>query len=147
VLVHAAFDQVERANGVAVSRDVLNPIESGVFTINAQVGEAAVTNPAPGVVSDQIIYTPYLSPPADYRAKSSLASGPVLTPFELSALTCQLRAITDHFQAKLDPEHKNRWFTIEVEFKLVNDARELVIKQARPYVFGNADIPTDCREL
>jgi hypothetical protein len=147
VLIHDAFDQVERANGVAVSRDVLDPIESGVFTIDAQVGEAAVTNPAPGITSDQILYTPYLVPPAEYRARSSLASGAVLTPYEMQRLTCYLRAITDHFQAKIDPDRKNRWFTMEVEFKFVNDTRDLVIKQARPYVFGNADIPADCREF
>jgi hypothetical protein len=147
VLIHDAFDQVERANGVAVSRDVLDPIQSGVFTIDAQNGEAAVTNPAPGVTSDQILYTPYLSPPAEYRARSSLASGPVLTPFEMARLTCYLRAITDHFQTKIDPDRKNRWFTMEVEFKFVNDTRDLVIKQARPYNFANADIPADCREF
>jgi hypothetical protein len=147
VLIHNAFDQVERANGVAVSRDVLDPIRGGAFTIDAQVGEAAVTNPAPGVVSDQIVYTPYLLPPAEYRAKSSLASGPVLSPNEMVQLTCVLRAITDHFQAKIDPDHENRWFTIEVEFKLVDDTRQLVIKQARQYNFGNADIPADCREF
>jgi hypothetical protein len=147
VLVHNAFDQVERANGVAVSRDVLDPVQADAFTIDAQIGEASVTNPAPGVVSDQIVYTPYFSPPAEYRARSSLATGPVLMPFEMARLTCELRAITDHFQAKLDPTHANRWFTIEVEFKFVEATRDLVIKQARPYVFGNAEIPVDCREF
>jgi hypothetical protein len=147
VLIHDAFDQVERANGVAVSRDVLDPIESGVYTINAQAGEASVTNPAPGVVSDQLLFTPYLNPPAEYRTRSSLASGPVLSTFEMSRLTCELHAIRDHFQDKLDPTHANRWFTIEVEFKLVDDTRDLVIKQARPYSFGRAEIPADCREF
>jgi GNAT superfamily N-acetyltransferase len=146
VLIHDAFDQVERANGVAVSRDVLEPTNAESFTINAQAGEAAVTNPAPGVVSDQILYTPYLTPPAEYRARSSLANGPVLSAFEMSRLFCELRAIHDHFRVVLDPEQKNRWFAMEIEFKLVEDERLLVIKQARPYSFGNAEIPTDCRE-
>jgi hypothetical protein len=147
VLIHDAFDQVERANGVAVSRDVLDPTNAESFTINAQAGEAAVTNPAPGVVSDQILYTPYLTPPAEYRARSSLSpAGPVLSSFELSQLFCSLRAVHDHFRSILDPQQKNRWFAMEVEFKFVEDARLMVFKQARPYSFGNAEIPADCRE-
>jgi hypothetical protein len=35
---------------------------------------------------------------------------------------------------------------MEVEFKFVGEQRDLVIKQARPYSFGGADIPADCRE-
>jgi hypothetical protein len=70
-----------------------------------------------------------------------------MTTFEMGQLACELRAITDHFRAVLDPDRKNRWFAMEVEFKLVDDARTLVIKQARPYSFGNAEIPADCREF
>jgi hypothetical protein len=146
VLIHDAFDQVERANGVAVSRDVLDPTNAESFTINAQAGEAAVTNPAPGVVSDQILYTPYFSPPAEYRARSSLVSGPVLSAFELGQVFCALHAVLLHFSDVLNPEGKNRWFAMEVEFKFVEDARQMVFKQARPYSFGNAGIPADCRE-
>jgi hypothetical protein len=147
VLVHDAYNQVERANGVAVSRDVLDPTNQSSFTIDAQAGEASVTNPAPGVVSDQLVFTPYFNPPAAYRTRSSLADGPVLTTFEMQRLTCFLGAIRDHFQMVLDPDKKNRWFTMEVEFKFVGDTRDLVIKQARPYSFGSAEIPADCREF
>jgi hypothetical protein len=147
VLVHDAFDQVERANGVAVSRDVLDPTNAEAYSINAQAGEASVTNPAPGVTSDQIVYTPYFVPPADYRSKSSLASGPVLTTAEMARLTCSLGAIRDHFQPLLDPAGKNRWFTMEVEFKFIDDDRKFFIKQARPYSFGSAEVPADCREF
>ncbi|MDB4980844.1 MAG: hypothetical protein JWM82_1596 [Myxococcales bacterium] len=146
VLVHDAYAQVERANGVAVSRDVLDPTEAKVFSIDAQAGEASVTNPAAGVASDQLVYNPYYNPPATYRARSSLADGPVLTVFEMGRLTCFLGQIRDHFQAVLDPDGKSRWFTMEVEFKFVGDTRDLVIKQARPYSFGSTEIPADCRE-
>jgi hypothetical protein len=146
VLIHDAFDQVERANGVAVSRDVLDPTNTEGTSINAQEGEASVTNPAPGVVSDQILYTPYLTPPDEYRARSSLADAPVLSTAEMGHLACELAAIRDHFQVVLDPDHLNRWFAMEVEFKLVDAARTLVIKQARPYSFGSTEIPADCRE-
>jgi hypothetical protein len=147
VLIHNAFDQVERANGVAASRDVLDPTRADVYSINAQAGEASVTNPASGMVSDQIVYTPYLSPPAEYRTRSSLVGSPVLSTFEMARLTCYLGAIRDHFQVVLDPQHVNRWFTMEIEFKFVDAERTLVIKQARPYSFGNAEIPIDCREF
>jgi hypothetical protein len=146
VLIHDAYDQVERANGVAVSRNVLDPTNESAFTIDAQVGEASVTNPAAGVFSDQVVYTPGYVPPAIYRSKSSLATGPVLTVPEMRTLTCYLGQIREHFRPIIDPDKKNRWFTMEVEFKLVGPTRDLVIKQARPYSFGGADIPADCRE-
>jgi hypothetical protein len=146
VLIHDAYDQVERANGVAVSRDVLDPTDAKAFTIDAQAGEASVTNPAAGVASDQLVFNPYFNPPATYRSRSSLADGPILTSFEMGRLTCFLGQIRDHFQVVLDPDAKNRWFTMEVEFKFVGDTRELVIKQARPYSFGSTEIPADCRE-
>jgi hypothetical protein len=58
-----------------------------------------------------------------------------------------MRAVHAHFQPLIDPTGQNRWFTMESEFKLVGPARTLLLKQARPYAFGHADIPTDCREL
>jgi hypothetical protein len=57
ILIHEAFAGVERANGVAVSRDVNNPLRSDAHYLSAQVGEASVTNPAPGVVSESLTYT------------------------------------------------------------------------------------------
>jgi hypothetical protein len=146
VLCHDAYDQVERANGVAVSRDVLDPTDENAFSIDAQAGEASVTNPAPGVFSDQLVYTPGFLPPTTFRSRSSLAAGPILTTPEIDRLTCFLRQIREHFRPIIDPDQKNRWFTMEVEFKLVDADRKLVIKQARPYSFGGAVVPDDCRE-
>jgi hypothetical protein len=51
------------------------------------------------------------------------------------------------FQDALDPEREDRWFAIDIEFKLVGSERTLVVKQARPYSFGSTPIPEDCREL
>ncbi len=147
ILVHEAFAKVERANGVAASRNLQDPTQSDVFTINAQAGEASVTNPAPGVTSDQMLYTWYLKPPIEYKARSSLVRTPVLKLPEVERLACVLRAIRDHFQPRIDPMGKNRWFTMEVEFKFVGEEHRLVIKQARPYSFGGAVIPADCREI
>ena len=72
VLVHQAYNDVERANGVAVSRDIGNPIYASIHYLNAQAGEASVTNPAPGVVSESMTYAWWKTPPATYLSRSSL---------------------------------------------------------------------------
>jgi hypothetical protein len=147
VLVHPAFLD-ERANGVAISRNVLDPIYGDAYYWNAQAGEASVTNPAPGVTSEQGLYN-WFSPtsPLNYQSHSSFTSGTVLSPAELDDLMCALGAIHRHFKARIDPENKNRWFAADIEWKLVGPARRLLIKQARPYSFGSATVPTDCREF
>jgi hypothetical protein len=78
---------------------------------------------------------------------SSLQSTPVLAPAEIERISCLMRAVHQHFQIRLDPERRSRWFTMESEFKLVGQGRTLILKQARPYVFGSLDVPADCREL
>jgi hypothetical protein len=146
VLVEPAFTN-ERANGVAISRDVLDPIYGDAYYFNAQAGEASVTNPAPGVTSEQGTYQGGIPPRIEYNGHSSLISGTVVTPAELETLMCNLGAIHNHFAARLDPMHLNRWFAMDIEWKLVGPERQLVIKQARPFSFGRADVPTDCREF
>ena len=42
---------------------------------------------------------------------------------------------------------ENRWFAMDIELKLVGLQRDLMVKQARPYSFGSAQIPADCREF
>jgi hypothetical protein len=147
VLAHQAYDGVERANGVCVSRDILDPTRSDIDYINAQVGEASVTNPAPGITSEQMRFEPWETPPITYQSHSSLTDAPVMKVEEVRRLACYLRTAHAHFRAKLDPESKNRWFAIEFEFKLVGPERQLVIKQGRPYGFGTAVVPPDCREF
>jgi hypothetical protein len=136
VLVHEAFSS-EKANGVAISRDVLEPSRGDKFYINAQVGEALVTNPAPGVVSDEFTYSPSRSPYIEWQSRSSLNHGvPVLTDDEAYYVACSLAQIHNHFRPLLDPEEKNSWFAMDIEWKLVGPERQIVIKQARPYSFG-----------
>jgi hypothetical protein len=136
VLVHEAFSS-EKANGVAISRDVLEPSRGDKFYINTQVGEALVTNPAPGVTSDEFTYALSRTPHIERRGVSSLNHGdPVLTDEESYRVACSLARIHDHFRPLIDPEEKNSWFAMDIEFKLVGTSRQLVIKQARPYSFG-----------
>ena len=146
VLIHPAYP-TERVNGVAISRNILEPLYRDHY-INAQIGEASVTNPVPGVSSEQLVYHRGNRPWVEYHGRSSLTRGaPVMTLDELGALSCALSAIHDHFGPRLDPQGLNRWFAVDIEFKLLGDAHTLLIKQARQYSFGDADIPADCREF
>ncbi|MBU0552167.1 lamin tail domain-containing protein, partial [Myxococcota bacterium] len=146
VLLHPAFLS-ERANGVAISRDVLEPIR-GNYYLNVQRGEASVTNPAPGVSTEQWRYRLGRTPKLQKLAASSLAvEGDVLSEAELDHIACALRSIHLHFQPLLDPQSLNPWFAMDIELKLLGDERALLIKQARPYTFGATAIPEDCREL
>jgi hypothetical protein len=136
VLVHEAFSS-EKANGVAISRDVLEPSRGDKFYINAQVGEALVTNPAPGVASDAFTYAPTRTPHIERHSISSLNHGnSVLTDEESARVACSLTQIHNHFRALIDPDHQNSWFAMDIEFKLIGPERQLVVKQARPYSFG-----------
>lgn len=142
VLCHPAFLS-ERANGVAMSLDPNLPDADTRNYINVQLGEASVTNPAPGVTSDQLVHWP--GPWERYLAYSSFNGGvPILSRGEIDTLHCLLESIEDHFQALLDPEGANPWFTMEIEFKLLGDDRRLLVKQARPYSYGEVTIPTTC---
>jgi hypothetical protein len=136
VLIHEAFSS-EKANGVAISRDILEPSRGDKFYINAQVGEALVTNPAPGVTSDEFTYALGRTPHIERQSVSSLNGGrAVLSDEESYRVACSLARIHDHFRPLVDPEAKNSWFAMDVELKLIGPNRQLVIKQARPYSFG-----------
>ena len=141
VLVHPAYES-ERVNGVAVSRDVLDPTRGDRYYVNAQVGEALVTNPAPGVASDQFTYAPGGWQPLVQHTKSSFSPNePVMSVSEIEFLACNLTQIHEHFRRALDPDGEVSWFAVDIEFKLMGAERALVIKQARPYSFGG-DAPT-----
>ena len=146
-LVHQAWQ--EAAQGVAISRNALHATRDSQYYINAQIGEASVTNPAPGVTSDEIVYTaPPYAPKAEYQARSSLSRGAaVLTFEEIKRLGCALDAIHRHFEPLLDPSHENRLFAMQIEWKLIGPEHRLLVKQARPYNFGDLDAPTDCRSF
>jgi hypothetical protein len=142
VLIHPAYPS-ERVNGVAVSRDVLDPTRGDRFYINAQVGEALVTNPAPGIASDQFTFQSNGWLRLEQHTHSSFSPDqPVMTIEEIETLSCNLGQIHDHFRSVLDPDEQVSWFAIDIEFKLMGPERRLVIKQARPYSFG-ADVPSN----
>jgi hypothetical protein len=41
--------------------------------------------------------------------------------------------INEYFRPLVDPENKNSWFAMDIEFKFIGPNRQLVVKQARPY--------------
>lgn len=142
VLIHDAFPS-EAVNGVAISRDALSPTHADRYYLNVQVGEALVTNPAPGVQSEQFTFELYRSPSAVYHTKSSFSpDAHVMTEAESWNIVCALLDIHQHFQPLLDPAGENPWFAMDIEFKLLGQNRTPLIKQARPYSFGD-DVPSD----
>jgi len=149
VLIHAAI-QGEVANGVAVSRDVLNPIRGDVYYVNAQRGNASVVQPANQTVAEQFSYRWYRSPRQIFHARSSFVDegNVVLSPAQVDALACHVRRIHDHFAPIIDPTSADPYFAMDVEFKFLGSATDdLIIKQARPYAFTDVLRFDDCREF
>jgi hypothetical protein len=148
VLVHQAWVS-EAAQGVAISRNALHATRDSQYYINSQIGEASVTNPAPGVTSDELVYTPPpYRPKVDYITRSSLSHGlDVLSFPEIQSLGCALESIHEHFRPLVDPKGENRLYAMQIEWKLIGPERRLLVKQARPYSFGTLDVPSDCREF
>jgi hypothetical protein len=145
VLVHPGFHS-ERVNGVAISRDILEPEHGDRFYVNAQVGEALVTNPAPGIASDEFTYDPVRAQLVYHEHSSLSPEERVMSPAEAAFLACNLSAIHEYFRPLLDPEREKPWFAMDIEFKLIGPERTLLIKQARSYSFGQeAPSGTACR--
>ena len=136
VLVHPAYHS-ERVNGVAISRDILQPTRADRYTFNTQLGEALVTNPAPGIESELVTFSLF-NAPTEYHSHSTFSpTAPLATYAELSFLRCNLQAIHNHYRPLLDPNLENPWFAMDIEWKLMGPERALVIKQARSYSFGD----------
>ncbi|HEU5076527.1 MAG TPA: PEP/pyruvate-binding domain-containing protein [Polyangiaceae bacterium] len=145
VLVHEAY-RSERAQGVGVSRNVLDPVRSDIHYINAQIGEASVVNPAPGITTEQIIYERLRNPPTiTYRSHSNLVDGNVLEPSEIQELSCALHFLNEHFSSVLDPDRENPYFAIEVEYKFIGAYRDLLIKQTRQHPIVVTGTLPECR--
>ncbi|HOH76593.1 MAG TPA: PEP/pyruvate-binding domain-containing protein [Myxococcota bacterium] len=138
VLVHRSFpDEIEAANGVAVTANPFDPPPMGqaAYYVNVQAGATSVTNPEPGVTPESFLYW---KPPAGqgemtYYSNSSLTGGDKVLSFdEIQELITALRAIHRHFESIYG---NTQPYGMDVEFKFELPNRELVIKQARPYVF------------
>lgn len=145
VLVHGAY-LGESANGVGISRNILDPTRGDIYYFNLQRGEASVTNPAPNVTSEEVLYRWGRNPRLVYQSRSSLTPYLVASESQMDQVACTLAAIHSAFEPLIDPLHTNRWFAMDIEFKFTREG-ELIVKQARPYSFGQQVIPADCREF
>src|SRR5690606_23546344 len=98
VLVHPAY-QSEEANGVAVSRNVLDLTRGDVYYLIVQAGDASVTSPDPGVTTEQLAYTWGRTPLLMYQSVSCVLSAlsplrsRVLAELGATELACALDAI------------------------------------------------------
>lgn len=142
VLVHRGFPG-EEANGVAITRNVVNP-ESHGFYINAQLGEISVVNPNAGVLPEQLLYKLFHPPEVVVLARSSVTGGaPVLQDPELHRLSCALTAAHNRFREHYRQEIPSDRFAVDVEFKIDGSNREVFLKQARPWI-EHREVSTSC---
>ncbi len=140
VLVHPNFDE-ELANGVGLTKNIFDPNWPGCY-INAQLGEALVTNPPPGSVPDELVVmrTVVSDNPITYDneiiyiRRSSLVTPPdhVLTDEQIKLLFLHMMDIQKHFKAVYHRQNDPA-FAMDIEFKIDKD-KQLIIKQARPWV-------------
>lgn len=144
VLVSPAYPD-EVANGVGVSKNIIDPkLGPGVY-LNIQKGAEAVTNPNPDITPDQILVllkkdtkqkTKYT---VKYLKYSSLTKNePVLPYLEIEKIVDYLMALHQHFVKIYHPNNDNPQFSLDVEFKVDNQegSRKVHYKQARPFI-GN----------
>lgn len=135
VLVTPSFPD-EDANGVAITANIYDPAAGGEdgFFVNAQLGEASVVQPSPGVTADSLLYYHFhVGQPATYYTRSNLVppGTSVLTRTQLFDLGQALAAIRDGFDDVYDPPPGHGYLPMDVEWKL--DDGVIWIKQARPY--------------
>jgi len=137
LLFHRSYpDEIEMANGVAITANPFDPPPGGqaAYYVNVQKGAISVANPEPGVTPDSFLY---YKPPAGqgemtYLSFSSETDGTTVMEFdEIVTLVKALYALHNHFH-KI---YRSEPFGMDVEFKLIDNDRKLIIKQARPYPF------------
>ena len=130
----------ELANGVAVTANIFDPrpgAEDG-FYVNAQLGDASVVLPDPGVTADQfLLFFFHNGQPATYYVHSNLVAPgqPVLTRPEMFMLGQALTGIRERFRRDYAPPPGFGFLPVDVEWKLIDtpQGRQIWIKQARPY--------------
>jgi pyruvate,water dikinase len=133
VAVDAAVDD-EVANGVLITRNLASPGSQGLY-VNVQQGEVEVTNPENGAVPEifSIVPGPSGGVQVVRQRFSSLSPGtPLLEELEVSALADAAERVHAHF-APLYGGQSGK-FALDLEFKFHGPSRQLLIKQARPYV-------------
>ncbi len=139
VLVHPNYSD-ERANGVAVSEDIV--YQTGGhgrprnYYVNTQVGEDLVTNPEGESIPEELLLGS--GGPGDdrhIRSSNRAANGEeLLSAAQRNELRAYLRTIHNRF-GELYGVSPNEQFAMEIEFKVTAEG-QLAVKQARPWVFN-----------
>lgn len=134
VTVHPNQDD-ERANEVAITKNLYDPNWPG-FYVNAQVGESLVTNPTPGAVPEEMLFSA-IGPRGEHetqrlRRSSESGGAPVLDDAQVAELVTQMEKVQRHI-ARLYGRERDPGFARDIERKITSDGA-LQIKQARPAV-------------
>lgn len=134
VLLHPNFKD-EKANGVAVTEDVLYESQ-GFYYLNTQIGEDLVTNPEEDSSPEELLLGWFERDGQEIvrTSKDAPEGKSLLSKEHIEGLREHLGTVHFRFARlyKRDPDDLK--FAMEVEFKIDKD-NQLVIKQARPWVF------------
>ncbi|HIF31799.1 MAG TPA: hypothetical protein EYQ75_09060 [Planctomycetaceae bacterium] len=135
VLLHPNFSE-EKANGVAVTADVLYETY-GNYYLNTQIGEDLVTNPDQTSSPEEILLGWWKRDGHEIvRRSSAINDKLLLSESHLGDLRDSLAEVHVRFANLYNKSKDDELFAMELEFKITADG-ELVIKQARPWVFSN----------
>ena len=145
ILIHRSFPD-ELANGVLISKNLYRKYKG--ITVNVQKGENSVVEPKHGEICDEFYvynlssFNPYnlnsekknLS--IDYRSVSNLNDGqPILNNNEISILFSTLPKLEGSINRLWEKYHKaTTSYTLDIEFKIEGENRQLYFKQVRPYL-------------
>jgi len=133
VAVHLAYSD-EVVNGVVLSQNIADYSAFGIYA-NMQLGETSITNPSDTSKPEIVSIIPSASGTVQRvnLQYSSYSPGvPLLTEAEARDLYQKVKRIQEHF-AVLYKQSPNS-LILDIEFKLVNPDRKLIIKQVRPYI-------------
>lgn len=135
VLVHPSY-RGEKANGVAVTDDVLYESPGRRYYVNVQVGEDMVTNPRADSIAEELLLSP-VNPAEDIfvrRSNRTKGGARVLADEHKDQLRRHLGRIHRKFRRLHGRSRSSGRFAVEVEFKITAEG-ELAIKQVRPWVY------------
>jgi len=133
VLLHPNYED-ERANGVAVTRDILYRT-AGTSYVNVQLGEDLVTNPEAESVPEEILLGWESQDGEQLMQRSNLIADDerLLSADHLASLRSVLNTIHEQFSSLYHVSPDDPDFAMEIEFKITREGR-LEVKQARPWV-------------
>ena len=137
VLIHENYKD-ELANGVAVTSDILYQTQANYY-LNTQVGEDLVTNPDVESAPEELLLAWYKEDGDRVMQHSNQSADgkPLLSETHLEQLRKYLGQIHGKFAKLYGRSPDDKQFAMEIEFKITKDS-QLVIKQARPWVYSQA---------